>query len=168
MTPTHHRPRPVDPGATAAKQQIVVQLVLLARRPGAPEHRRRRAFDRQHDRRVIWRREDVAAEAVRVGCPTKGVLLYKNDDIRDGNAVSPLVHMPATRRVKKKGRRTGFQSSPSSYHATSSVATYASLAILASSRSVSRFSRSGPTISVSHHGRSVLWACRMERMRAAS
>jgi hypothetical protein len=37
IAPTHRRPRPVDPGTTTAKQQVIVHLVLLSRRAATPE-----------------------------------------------------------------------------------------------------------------------------------
>ena len=75
-----------------------------------------------------------------------------------------------TQQVKGKQRRgrTSFHPFPNSYHAASSGATYALFVILASPSSVSRFSTSGPTISSSHHGRSALCACRIDRRRASS
>ena len=75
MTPTHRRPRPIDPGTTAAKQQVIVQLVLLSRRTVAPKHPRRSTFDGEHDGRIIGRRKDVATKPVRIRFPTKRVPL---------------------------------------------------------------------------------------------
>ena len=37
ITPTHGRPRPVDPGTTTAKQHVIVHLVLFPRRTATPE-----------------------------------------------------------------------------------------------------------------------------------
>lgn len=74
----HGRPRPVHPRAAAAKEQVVVPLVLRRGGPAAPEETRGRALDGEHDRRVVRRREDVAAEAVCVGLPAERIALQRN------------------------------------------------------------------------------------------
>ena len=61
-------PGEVDARAAAGEEQVVVELVLLARRA-----LQRRALDGEHDGAVVGREEDVPAEAVGVGFPADGV-----------------------------------------------------------------------------------------------
>lgn len=76
MTPTHHRPRPVNPRATAAKQQIVIQLILFSRRPtAAAKYPSRSTLDGEHDRPIVRRRKDVPTKPVRLGFPPKRIAL---------------------------------------------------------------------------------------------
>ena len=76
ITPAHRRPRPVDPGATTAKQQVVVQPVFFARRSPAAPYRRRGPLDGEYDGRIIGRRKDVATNPICVGFPTKRIALH--------------------------------------------------------------------------------------------
>ena len=61
-------PRPVDARATAAKQQVVVYLILLRGRPGV-DPLCVRAFDGEDDSVVIIRRENVPSEPIVVRLP---------------------------------------------------------------------------------------------------
>ena len=73
----HRRPRPINMRTAAAEQQVVVQLVLLRRHAARAEHPRRSAFDGDDDGRIIWRREHMPPEPVRVRIPPKRIRLYK-------------------------------------------------------------------------------------------
>jgi len=61
-------PRPVDTRATAAKQQVVVHLMLLHGWPGV-DPLCGRAFDGEDDSAAIIRRENVPSEPVVVRLP---------------------------------------------------------------------------------------------------
>jgi len=61
-------PRPADARATAAKQQVVVHLILIRGRPGV-DPLCGRAFDGEDDGTVIIRRENVPSEPIVVRLP---------------------------------------------------------------------------------------------------
>jgi hypothetical protein len=71
---THCFPRPADACTTAAKQQIIVQLILLRGRPGV-DPLCGRAFDGEDDSAVIIRREDVPSEPIVVRLPANWLVL---------------------------------------------------------------------------------------------
>ena len=77
----YSRPGPVDSGATTAKQQVVVELILLGRRSASTHNPCRCSLDRQNHRRVVWRGKDMAAEAVIVGLPSNGVILTRSREV---------------------------------------------------------------------------------------
>ena len=64
----HGRPPATNARAAAAEEQVIVQLVLLYRRPSADDWYGR-ALDRERDGTVVRRRKDVPAEAVVVRLP---------------------------------------------------------------------------------------------------
>lgn len=105
MAPAHGCPRPVDPGATAAEQQVIVEPVLFARRTPAPEERGRGTLDGEHDRRIVGRRKHVAADPVRVGFPAKRVALSGDQSMirpvpSTGNMAQ--VHAPARMQPRRR------------------------------------------------------------------
>jgi hypothetical protein len=78
----HGSPRPPDSRATATEQEVVVQLVLLHRRPSA-DKRRRCALDREYDGAVVLRRKDIPSEAIVVGLPSNWHTLSKKSALQD-------------------------------------------------------------------------------------
>ena len=120
MTPTHRRPRPIDAGATTAKQQVIVQPVLLSRRTATPKQRRRGTLDGDHDGRIIRGCKDVATKPIRVGFPTKRVPLP-----HVCQSTHPRIRklINRTKKRKKKKGHTLSHSSLNSYHAASSGVT---------------------------------------------
>ena len=59
-------PGDVDAGTAAGEEEVIVELVLLRCRA-----LQCCAFDREHDRCVVWGEKDVSAEAVRLVFPAK-------------------------------------------------------------------------------------------------
>ena len=72
---TNCRPRPVDTCATAAEQQVIVQLIFLRGWP-AVNQQRGRAFDGKHDGAVVVCSEDVSTETVIVRFPPDWLVLH--------------------------------------------------------------------------------------------
>jgi len=68
-------PRPVDTCATAAKQQVIVHLVLPRGRPGV-DPRCGRALNGEDDSTVIIRRENVPSEPIVVRLPANWSVLW--------------------------------------------------------------------------------------------
>ena len=69
VTVAYGSPRPANTRATAAEQKVVVQLILLYRRP-ATDDWDGRALDSEHHSAVVLRREYVPPEAVIIGLPS--------------------------------------------------------------------------------------------------
>lgn len=90
VAPAHgaEDPREVDAGAAAREEEVVVELVLLARRA-----LQRRALDREDDRRVVLCEEDVPAEAVRGVLPAEREALER---------ASVLVRVATVKRKRKR------------------------------------------------------------------
>jgi hypothetical protein len=87
----YRRPRPVDARATAAEQQVVVQLISLRRRP-AVNPVCGRAFDGEHNSAVIVCRENVPSKAVVVWFPPNRRVLrdmhvYISTQTSEGNKI---------------------------------------------------------------------------------
>lgn len=83
IAPADGCPCPVDAGAAAAEQQVIVQLVLLGGRAPAAKYTSRCALERQNDRRIIGRRKNVPAEAVCIGLPSKRIRLRASEREQD-------------------------------------------------------------------------------------
>jgi hypothetical protein len=77
ITSTHCGPCPVHPSATAAEEQVVIELVLLCCWATSAEQARRGTLDGHDDSAVILRCKDMAPETVRVGFPTMRKRLSK-------------------------------------------------------------------------------------------
>ena len=78
----HRSPSPANARAATAKQEVVIQLVLLCRRP-APDDRDGGPLNREDDSAVVLCREHVPAEAIIVWLPPDGHALPQK-------SVSPL------------------------------------------------------------------------------
>ena len=128
-------PRPIDTCATAAEQQVIVQLIFFRRRPPV-NPLGGRAFDGQDDSAVIIRRKDVPSEAVVIRLPPDRSVLRTS-----GPCISPRNPDSEERR-----ERTISHSSVRLYHPSVSGSIYALLVIFPRRSSVSRFETSGPGI----------------------
>jgi hypothetical protein len=147
----HGRPPAADARTAATEEKVVVQLVLLYRRPPT-DNRDRRALNRECDRAIVVRRKDIPTEAVVVRLPP------------DRHALHPDVVSSAFTN-QKKAKRTTSHSSVRLYHPPVPGTKYASLVIFASRRSVSRSVTSGPSTSSSSQSSAALCP-RMDMCRA--
>jgi hypothetical protein len=97
----HGRPPAADARAAAAKEQVVVQLVLLYRWSTADE-RDGRALDRERDGAIVIRRKDITAEAIVVWLPPNRHTLHKRRHLsraRHKKNGGPTHNVPVVRQI---------------------------------------------------------------------